>query len=91
MMSDYTNVERFVDLHMKMDDLHQSDFREMRLESKGNFDIAHYAVIGTDLDAYLRQFIAFYLGVWLCQFYGRQLIKSFISHLRNFIALILEV
>ena len=27
-------------------------------------------------------------GIWLCQFYGTQLIKSYISHLESFIALI---
>ena len=31
MRSDKINLERFVDLFMKMDDLHQSDFREIRL------------------------------------------------------------
>ena len=39
MRSDWTNVERFVDLFIKMDDLHQSDFREMRLKSKGTFTL----------------------------------------------------
>ena len=38
-------MERFVDLSMKMD-LHVSDFREMRLVSKGDFDIAYSAVMG---------------------------------------------
>ena len=50
---------RFVDLYMKMDDLHQSDFREMRLKSQGDFKIVFYAVMDTDLDAYLRKFIVF--------------------------------
>ena len=44
---------------MTMDDLHLSDFREMRLKSKGDFDIAHFAVMGIGLDAYLRKFIVF--------------------------------
>ena len=35
-------MERFVDLFMKMD-LHLSDFREMRLMSKGDLDIAYSA------------------------------------------------
>ena len=47
---------------MKMDNLHLSDFREMRLTSKGKFDIAYYAVIGTHLDASLRKFIVFLAG-----------------------------
>ena len=38
--SDSTNVERFVGLYMKMDDLNLSNFREMRLKSKGDFNIA---------------------------------------------------
>ena len=43
MRSDETelNVGRFTDLFMKMDDWHLSDFREMRLESKDDIDIAH--------------------------------------------------
>ena len=45
-------MERFVDLFMKMDDLHLSDFREMRLKSKGEIDIAYSAVMGNDFDAY---------------------------------------
>ena len=49
-------MERFVDLFMKMD-LHLSDFQEMRLMSKGDFDIAYSAVMGTGLDGYLRKFI----------------------------------
>ena len=40
-----------------MDHLHLSDFREMRLKSKEDFDIAFSAVIDTGLDAYLRIFI----------------------------------
>ena len=51
---------------MKMDDLHLSDFREMRLKSKGDFDIAYSAVMEIDLDAYLRKLIVFKPGVWLC-------------------------
>ena len=38
-------MERFVDLFMKMDDLHLSEFREMRIKSKGDFDIAFSAVV----------------------------------------------
>ena len=45
MRSDWTNVERFVDLFMKMNDLHLSDFREMRIKSKGDFYIAYSAVM----------------------------------------------
>ena len=41
-------MERFVDLFMKMDDLHLSDFREMRLKSKGDFDIAYSEVMGIE-------------------------------------------
>ena len=52
-------MERFVDLFMKMDDLHLSDFREMRLKSKGDLHIAHFAVMGIGLDALLRKFIVF--------------------------------
>ena len=59
-------MERFVDLFMKMDDLHLSDFREMRLKSKGDFDIAYSAVVGVSLDAYLQKLIVFKPGVWLC-------------------------
>ena len=59
-------MERFVDLFIKMDDLHQSDFREMRLKSKGDFDIAYSAVMGISLDAYLQKLIVFKPGVWLC-------------------------
>ena len=56
-------MERFVGLFMKMDDLHLSDFREMRLKSKGDFDIAHSAVMGISLDAYLHLLILFKPGV----------------------------
>ena len=59
-------MERFVGLFMKMDDLHLSDFREMRLKSKGDFDIAYSAVMGISLDAYLQKLIVFKPGVWLC-------------------------
>ena len=31
-----------------MDDLHLSDFREMRLKSKGDFDIAYSEVMGIE-------------------------------------------
>ena len=51
---------------MKIDDLHLSDFREMRFESKGEFDIAYSVVMGIGLDAYLRKLIVFKPGVWLC-------------------------
>ena len=59
-------MKRFVDLFMKMDDLHLSDFREMRLKSKGDFDIAYSAVMSISLDAYLQKLIVFKPGVWLC-------------------------
>ena len=49
-----------------LDDLHLSDFREMRLKSKGDFDIAYSAVVGVSLDAYLQKLIVFKPGVWLC-------------------------
>ena len=51
---------------MKMDDLHLSDFREMRIMSKGDFDIAYSAVMGIGLDAYLQKLRVFKPGVWLC-------------------------
>ena len=54
---------RFVDLYMKMDDLHRSDFREMRLKSQGGFKIVLYAEMGTDLDAHSRKFIVFGQGL----------------------------
>ena len=44
---------------MKMDDLHLSDFRETRLESKGDFDIAYSAVMGIDLNACLGEIYTF--------------------------------
>ena len=59
-------MERIVDLFMKIDALHLSDFREMRLMSKGDFDNAYSAVMGVGLDAYLRKLIVFKPGVWLC-------------------------
>ena len=59
-------MKKFLDLFMKMDDLHLSDFREMRLKSKGDFDIAYSAVMGVSLDAYLQKLIVFKPGVWLC-------------------------
>ena len=52
-------MERFVGLFMKMDDLHLSDFREMRLKSKGIFDIEYSAVMSIGFDACLRKFIVF--------------------------------
>ena len=59
-------MKKFVDLFMKMDDLHLSDFREMRLMSKGDFDIAYSAVMGIGLDACLQKLKVFKPGVWLC-------------------------
>ena len=59
MRSDWTNVERFVDLFMKMNDLHLSDFREMRSKSKGDFYIAYSAVMGIGVNAYLREIYSF--------------------------------
>ena len=59
-------MEKFVDFFMKMDGLHLSDFREMRVMSKRDFDIACSAVMGVGLDAYLRKLIVFKPGVWLC-------------------------
>ena len=59
MGSDETNEEGFVDPFEKMDDLHPSDFRQMRLMSKGHFDIAYSASNCISLDAYLRKFIVF--------------------------------
>ena len=56
-------MERFVDLFMKMDDLHLSDFREMRLESERDFDIAYSVVMSIGLDAYLWKLIVFKPGV----------------------------
>ena len=47
---------------MKMDDLHLSDFREMRLKSKVEIDIAYSAVMGNDFDAYLGETKT---GFWL--------------------------
>ena len=44
---------------MKMDDLHLSDFREMRLKSKGDFGIAYSAVMGNGFDAYLGEIYSF--------------------------------
>ena len=41
----FNSEEGFVYLFMNMDDLHLSDFREMRLKSKVDFDIAYFAVI----------------------------------------------
>ena len=63
MRSDQTNVERFIYLYMKID-LHP--LREMRLKLKGDFYIAYYAVMGTDLDAYLRKFIVFLSQAFGC-------------------------
>ena len=52
-------MERFVDLFVKMDDLHLSYFREMRLKSKGDFDIAYSAVMDNNFDAYLGEIYSF--------------------------------
>ena len=49
---------------MKMDALHLSDFREMRLKSKGDFDIAYSAIMSISLDAYLQKLIVFKPGVF---------------------------
>ena len=65
MRSDQTNVERFIYLYMKID-LHLTDFREMRLKLKGDFYIAYYAVMGTDLNAYLRKFMVFLSQAFGC-------------------------
>ena len=59
MRSDWTNVERFVDLFMEMDNSHLSEFREMRFKSKDNFDTAYLAVMGIGFDAYLREIYRF--------------------------------
>ena len=67
-------MERFIYLFIKMDDLYLLDCKEMRLDSKGNFDIAYSAVMGSGLNACLRKFIVFSPAVWLCQFNGRQMI-----------------
>ena len=56
-------MERFLDLLREMDELHLSDFRELRHISKGDFDIVYSAVMGISLDAYLRKFIVFKSGV----------------------------
>ena len=61
-------MEGCVDFFTKMDDLHLSDFREMRLKTKKNFDIVYSAVMGIGLDANLWKFIVFKPGVWLCQY-----------------------
>ena len=76
-------MERFVDLFIKMDDLHLSDFREMRLKSKGDFDIAYSAVMGICFNAYLKKFTFFSQGFGCANFKAD---KSYISHLRNFVA-----
>ena len=77
-------MERFVDLFMKMDDLHLSDFREKRLKSKGNFDIAYSAVMGIGLNAYLKKFVFSSQGFGCANFEAD---KSYISHLKIFIVL----
>ena len=67
-----------------MDALHLSDFREMRLKSKGDFDIAYSAVMGIGLDAYLQKLRVSSQGFDCANFKAE---KSLISRLRNFIAL----
>ena len=42
-----------------MDDSHPSDFREMRLISKGNFDIAYSAVKGHQLGCLFEEIYSF--------------------------------
>ena len=59
-----------------MDDLHQTDFREMRLQLKGDFDIAYYAIVGTGLAAYMKKFLVLQPRLWLCQFYGREIVHQ---------------
>ena len=76
-------MKRFVDLSMKMDDLHLSDFREMRHKSKEDFDIAYSVVMGIGFNAYLTKFIFSSQGFGCANFKAD---KSYISHLRNFIA-----
>ena len=68
---------------MKMDDLYLSDFREMRLKSKGDFDIAYSAVMGIGFNAYLKKFIFSNQGFGCANFKSE---KSYLSHLRNFMA-----
>ena len=75
---------RFIDLFRKTDDLHLSDFKEMNLISKGDFDIAYSAVMGISLDAYLRKFIVSSQVFGCANFMAD---KSYLRHLRNFIAL----
>ena len=79
-----TNSKRFVDLFIKMDDLHLSDFREMRLKSKGDYEIANSAVVSISFNDYLKKFIFSGQGFGCANFKAD---KSYISHLRNFIAL----
>ena len=77
-------MERFADLFIKMDDLHLSDFVEIRLKSKGDFDIAYSAVMGIGFNAHLKKVIFSSQGFGCANFKAD---KSFISHLTNFIAL----
>ena len=62
---------------MKMDDLYLSDFREMRLKSKGDFDIAYSTVMGIGFNAYLKKFIFSSQGFGCDNFKSE---KSYISH-----------
>ena len=55
----------------------------MRLKSKGDFDIAYSAVMGIGFNAYLRKFTFSSQGFGCANFKAD---KSYISHLRNFIA-----
>ena len=58
MRSDLTNVERFVGLFLKIDELHLSGFREMRLKSKGDFDlITPHILFPWNLDKTFENFI----------------------------------
>ena len=61
-----------------MDDLHLSDFREMRLKSKWDFDIVYSAVMGIGFNAYLKKFIFSSQGFGCANFKAD---KSYISHL----------
>ena len=63
-----------------LDDLHLSDFREMRLKSKGDFDIAFSEVMGIKE---IYSFQARGLAVPIL----KQTNHIIISHLRHFIAL----
>ena len=53
---------------MKMNDLHLSDLREMRLKSKGDLDIAYSAVMDVSLNAYLQKLIVLSQGFGCANF-----------------------